>query len=195
MWWGQQFPLSICLSIHLHEFPTENYIRHHAPHFIVSGTTLRHEQMFHWLNFLLLKSGHNIQDKRNTGSVVWIGKYFVYSFCAKTCKVYEYNGCYWHENDCTKCKKADTQLRRDCKKRTLECKAHIEQQGYPIISITDHEFEQWCLCDPELNQFVHARTLQGQSPFQTIYRGCHIGRISPRQAVLFCRGGYTCPSK
>ena len=149
---------SLYPSVYLHEFPTENYIRRHAPHFTVSGSTLRHEQMFHWLNFVSLKSGYHIQHKRNTGSEVRIGKYFVDGFCAETMQVHEFLGCFFHENNCTKCQKADTQVRRDRKKRTLERNAYIEQQGYTIISITDHEFEQWRQSDPELNRFVHSRT-------------------------------------
>ena len=123
------------------------------------GSALRHEQMFHWLNFVSVKSGYHVQHKRNTDSDVRIRKYFVDvdGFRAETCQVYEFSGCFWHENDCTKCKKADTQVRRDRKKRTLEHNSYIEQQRYTIISITDHEFELWCQSDPELNRFIHSR--------------------------------------
>ena len=144
-------------TTYLKEYPCEMYIRRHAPHFTATGTSWRHEHMFLWMNFVAMKTGCKIQHKRNTGSEVKIGKYFVDGFCAVHKEVFEYDGCYWHQNDCAKCKKADTAARRERKKYTVERSAYIQQQGYTLIKITDHEFEDQCKKDAELKRYIDTR--------------------------------------
>ena len=174
-------------SAYLKDYPCENYVRRHAPHFTVSGTTRHHEQMFHWMNFLSMNTGCNIQHKRNSGAEVKIGKYFVDGFCALHRRAYEFQGCFWHENDCKICKKADTITRRKRKQYTTEHNAYIQQQGYTITIITDHEFENNCKTDPELNEFVRTRTppfFRDNSPYKRFSEQDIINAV--RSDYLYC---------
>ena len=149
---------ALCPSTYLKDYPCEMYVRRHTPHFSVSATTWRHEQMFLWMNYMATKMGCKIQHKRNSGSEVRIGKYFVDGFCAEHGEVFEFNGCYWHENQCNKCKKADTETRRQRKKYTEERNTYIQQQQYKLICISDHEFDELCETDPELKRHIRTRT-------------------------------------
>ena len=105
-----------------------------------------------------MKSGCNILHQRNSGAEVKIGKYFADGVCLANRRVLEFEGCFWHENNCDIFKKADTVIRQKRKQYTTERNAYIQQQGYTITIITDHEFENNCKTDPQLKEFVHRRT-------------------------------------
>ena len=97
-----------------------------------------------WLEYISNKENIYIQHAMNNGEFK-IGKYRVDGYCDEKNICYEFNGCFYH--GCLKChkpynineiiKKSFTELYI----KTLEKQLFIEQQGFRLITIWEHEWD------------------------------------------------------
>ncbi|XP_062575191.1 uncharacterized protein LOC134237107 [Saccostrea cucullata] len=113
-----------------------------------------------WLTWMSQQTGCHIQHARNGGEVQ-IGNYTVDGYQEATRTVYEFYGCYWH--GCPTCYpslQTEThphrtqytyqQLHEETLRRTLT----LEDMGYTVRGIWEHDFDQQVQKDVSLQQFV-----------------------------------------
>ena len=96
-----------------------------------------------WMNYLSRKHNIRIQHARNSQTEVKIGKSYVDGYCCETKTVYEYIGCYFHNEKCNICKQPDSKIHQRRAFRTREYPEFIRKSGYQLVTITDHDFDAW----------------------------------------------------
>lgn len=142
-----------------------------------------------WLAWMS-RDGRVIRHAKNGGEMQ-IGPYTVDGYDEETHTVYEFYGCYWH--GCPTCHpELETQThphRSDCTygalyQQTLIREHQLREQGYEVVTIWEHDFDQEIKNNPNLEHFL--QTLNFQDP------------LNPRQALyggrtnatrLFCNEG------
>ncbi|XP_061168350.1 uncharacterized protein LOC133177309 [Saccostrea echinata] len=107
-----------------------------------------------------MPSGHNIQHARNGGEVK-IGSYTVDGYQETTHTVYEFYGCHWHgcptcyPNLQTESHPHRTQITYEqLHEETLKRSSVLEEMGYSLRSIWEHEFDQEVQRDVTLQNYV-----------------------------------------
>ena len=121
---------------------------------------LKHESMFHWMDYLNVKENRNILHDRNHTHEIRIGPYRVDGYDPQNNTIYEFNGCYHH--GCTFCGKDKTEEGKAKKERTEERYAFLKDQVSEVVTIWEHEFNSKIKpsssdYDSELLEFVEKR--------------------------------------
>ncbi|XP_061192292.1 uncharacterized protein LOC133200521 [Saccostrea echinata] len=113
-----------------------------------------------WLSWMSHQTGHNIQHARNGGEVK-IGSYTVDGYQEATRTVYEFYGCYWHgcptcyPNLQTESHPHRTQFTYEqLHQETLRRSSVLEEMGYSLRSIWEHEFDQQVQREVTLQNYV-----------------------------------------
>ncbi|XP_062575961.1 uncharacterized protein LOC134237834 [Saccostrea cucullata] len=113
-----------------------------------------------WLTWMSQQTGCHIQHARNGGEVQ-IGNYTVDGYQEATRTVYEFYGCYWH--GCPTCYpslQTETHPHRtqytyqQLHEETLRRTGDLENMGYTVRGIWEHDFDQQVQKDESLQQFV-----------------------------------------
>lgn len=120
-----------------------------------------------------------------------IGPYTVDGYDEETHTVYEFYGCYWH--GCPTCyPELETQThphRSDCTygalyQQTLIREHQLREQGYEVVTIWEHDFDQEIKNNPSLEHFLQTLNLQDPlNPRQALYGG------RTNATRLFCNEG------
>lgn len=102
------------------------------------------KQQIEWLEYIAKRDNINIQHAMNDKEFK-VGKYRVDGYCKETNTVYEFNGIFYHGHP--KFFKP-LKLNSVCKKTygelyiaTLEKQLFIENQGYNLVTIWEHEWK------------------------------------------------------
>lgn len=108
-----------------------------------------------------------------------IGPYTVDGYDEETHTVYEFYGCYWH--GCPTCHpELETQThphRSDCtygalNQQTLIREHQLREQGYEVVTIWEHDFDQEIKNNPNLEHFLQTLNFQDPlNPRQALYGG------------------------
>ncbi|XP_062621681.1 uncharacterized protein LOC134283252 [Saccostrea cucullata] len=131
-----------------------------------------------WLTWMSHQSGCHIRHARNGGEVP-IGNYTVDGYQEATRTVYEFYGCYWH--GCPTCYpslQTETHPHRtqftyqQLHEKTLRRTADLEDMGYNVCSIWEHDFDQQVQQDESLQQFVRDLDIPDPlKPREALYGG------------------------
>ncbi|XP_061170747.1 uncharacterized protein LOC133180197 [Saccostrea echinata] len=131
-----------------------------------------------WLTFLSQQSGSHIQHARNGGEVK-IGSYTVDGYQEDNHTIYEFYGCYWH--GCPTCfSNLQTETHphqpqwtyQQLYEETLRRKSVLEQFGYSVTSIWEHEFDQQVQRDEVLQNFLSDLNISDPlNPREALYGG------------------------
>ena len=113
------------------------------------------------------------------GGEIKIGPYTVDGFEEETRTVYEFYGCYWH--GCPACYPelgTETHPHRvDCTYQTLyeqtqRREYELREQGYQVVSLWEHEFDQQLKEESELQNFIKELEFQDPlNPREALYGG------------------------
>lgn len=135
-----------------------------------------------WLAWMS-RDGRVIRHAKNGGEMQ-IGLYTVDGYDEETHTVYEFYGCYWH--GCPTCHpELETQThphRSDCTygalyQQTLIREHQLREQGYEVVTIWEHDFDQEIKNNPNLEHFLQTLNFQDPlNPRQALYGGadqCH----------------------
>ncbi|XP_061181223.1 uncharacterized protein LOC133189847 [Saccostrea echinata] len=113
-----------------------------------------------WLSWMSHQTGSHIQHARNGGEVK-IGSYTVDGYQEATRTVYEFYGCYWHgcptcyPNLQTESHPHRTQFTYEqLHEETLRRSSVLEEMGYSLRSIWEHEFDQEVQREVTLQNYV-----------------------------------------
>jgi hypothetical protein len=120
----------------------------------------------------------NIRHACNGGEVT-LGPYTVDGYDEESRTVYEFYGCYWH--GCPDCypnlatemhphrvQKTYQDLYRETGRRAKA----LEEQGYTVVSIWEHEFDRLVRQNPQLHQFIQDLDIQDPlNPRDALYGG------------------------
>ncbi|XP_061196432.1 uncharacterized protein LOC133204707 [Saccostrea echinata] len=113
-----------------------------------------------WLSWMSHQTGSHIQHARNGGEVK-IGSYTVDGYQEATRTVYEFYGCYWHgcptcyPNLQTESHPHRTQFTYEqLHEETLRRSSVLEEMGYSLRSIWEHEFDQQVQREVTLQNYV-----------------------------------------
>ena len=158
------------------EMPCGSYIRRHAPHFKAEHST-SHDDMYHWMDYLKKTQNINILHKRNHGTEIRVGPYYVDGYDPNTKTVYEFNGCHWH--GCVKCGKDQNETGMARKKRTEERENFIRksEEVRELVVIWEHEFKE------------------RQKKSSDSYDPCLVKFIKERQPTFYSKHTYDRPSE
>ncbi|XP_062566722.1 uncharacterized protein LOC134229029 [Saccostrea cucullata] len=131
-----------------------------------------------WLTWMSHQNGCHIRHARNGGEVP-IGNYTVDGYQEATRTVYEFYGCYWH--GCPTCYpslQTETHPHRtqftyqQLHEKTLRRTADLEDMGYNVCSIWEHDFDQQVQQDESLQQFVRDLDIPDPlKPREALYGG------------------------
>ncbi|XP_062574745.1 uncharacterized protein LOC134236588 [Saccostrea cucullata] len=131
-----------------------------------------------WLTWMSHQNGCHIRHARNGGEVP-IGNYTVDGYQEATHTVYEFYGCYWH--GCPTCYpslQTETHPYRtqftyqQLHEKTLRRTADLEDMGYNVCSIWEHDFDQQVQQDESLQQFVRDLDIPDPlKPREALYGG------------------------
>ncbi|XP_062614858.1 uncharacterized protein LOC134276633 [Saccostrea cucullata] len=131
-----------------------------------------------WLTWMSHQNGCHIRHARNGGEVP-IGNYTVDGYQEATRTVYEFYGCYWH--GCPTCYpslQTETHPHRtqftyqQLHEKTLRRTADLEDMGYNVCSIWEHDFDQQVQQDETLQQFVRDLDIPDPlKPREALYGG------------------------
>jgi hypothetical protein len=145
-----------------------------------------------WLTWLEHQH-HNIRHAKNGGEVT-LGPYSVDGYDEESHIVYEFYGCYWH--GCPECypnlatemhPHRVQQTYQALYEQTLKRAAALEEQGYTVISIWEHDFDRRVQENPELQQFVEDLDIQDPlNPRDALYGG------RTNATRLYCEEGDMC---
>ena len=157
--------------------PTGDYVRRFGPEFkpVYRGNR---RDMFHWLDFVSQTEGIVIWHQRNHGEVK-IGRYSVDGFQPGTKTVFEYDGCFVH--GCDECGLQPTEWRERKRRETVERRKWLEDHGYVVRNMKEHDFVAALQTNRDLRAFVDARL----PPFFRTHRG----RVSRGQLLDAVRRG------
>ncbi|XP_056000351.1 uncharacterized protein LOC130048117 [Ostrea edulis] len=132
----------------------------------------------------------NIRHAKNGGEIT-IGPYTVDGYEEESRTVYEFYGCYWH--GCPTCYPnllTEThphrvqQTYQTLYEQTLKRAAALEQQGYTVVSIWEHEFDRQVKNSPELQTFLGDLDIQDPvNPRDALYGG------RTNATLLYCEEG------
>ncbi|XP_062622349.1 uncharacterized protein LOC134283849 [Saccostrea cucullata] len=113
-----------------------------------------------WLTWMSQQTGCHIRHARN-GDEVQIGNYTVDGYQEATRTVYEFYGCYWHGYPtCYPSLQTETHPHRtqftyqELHEETLRRSLALEDMGYNVRSIWEHDFDQQVQRDVSLQHFV-----------------------------------------
>ncbi|XP_062602351.1 uncharacterized protein LOC134264065 [Saccostrea cucullata] len=131
-----------------------------------------------WLTWMSHQNGCHMRHARNGGEVP-IGNYTVDGYQEATRTVYEFYGCYWH--GCPTCYpslQTETHPHRtqftyqQLHEKTLRRTADLEDMGYNVCSIWEHDFDQQVQQDESLQQFVRDLDIPDPlKPREALYGG------------------------
>ena len=120
----------------------------------------------------------NIRHARNGGEVT-LGSYTVDGYDEESHTVYEFYGCYWH--GCPECypnlatekhPHRVQQTYQDLYEETQRRAQALEDQGYNVISMWEHEFDRLVQQNPQLQQFIQDLDIQDPlNPRDALYGG------------------------
>jgi hypothetical protein len=131
-----------------------------------------------WLHYLCDKEDKWIQHARNGGGEKTIGSYSVDGWDLENPHiVYEFNGCLFH--GCPVCyPERNTKnpfLQRtmeDLYQTTCQRRLKLEQQGYQVVEMWEHEYEHRLKTDPEFKHIVDSYQLMDPlNPRDSLYGG------------------------
>ena len=134
--------------------PCGGYVRRTAPDFR-PDTRLQHEDMYHWMDYVMETEQVNIKHARNYVGEVRIGPYLVDGYDPVSKTVYEYNGCYYH--GCSVCHMDQSGVGQARKKHTETKESYLKQSGYTLRIMWEHEFKELQKKDQTLKQFIQDR--------------------------------------
>lgn len=130
-----------------------------------------------WLAWMS-RDGRVIRHVKNGGEMQ-IGPYTVDGYDEENHTVYEFYGCYWH--GCPTCHpELETQThphRSDCTygalyQHTLIRDYQLREQGYEVVTIWEHDFDQEIKNNPNLEHFLQTLNFQESlNPRQALYGG------------------------
>ncbi|XP_061170591.1 uncharacterized protein LOC133179932 [Saccostrea echinata] len=143
-----------------------------------------------WLTWWSQKTGSHIQHARNEGELK-IGNYTVDGYQKDTCTVYEFFGCYWH--GCPTCyPKLQTETHphrtqytyQQLYEETLRRKSVLEEMGYSVHSIWEHEFDEQVQGNKVLQNYLSTLNIPDPlNPREALYGG------RTNATKLFCEEG------
>ena len=134
--------------------PCGGYVRRAAPDFR-PDTRLQHEEMYHWMEYVMKTEQVNIKHARNYICEVRIGPYLVDGYEPVSRTIYEYHGCCYH--GCCVCHMDQTKLGQARKKHTETKESYLKKCGHTLRTMWGHKFKELQKKDPTLKQFVHDR--------------------------------------
>jgi len=109
------------------------------------STTGYSKTAIRWMNYIAGKNNINIIHAGNgTEYKIRNSKYKADGYCKDTNTIYSFCGCIWH--GCTKCRKGNDKnpfskkLYKDLYKKTIEREKFIRSQGYNLVTIWEHEW-------------------------------------------------------
>ncbi|XP_056022075.1 uncharacterized protein LOC130054965 [Ostrea edulis] len=130
-----------------------------------------------WLAWLE-NQHHSIRHAKNGGEVT-LGPYTVDGYDEESRIVYEFYGCYWH--GCPICyPNLLTEMHphrvqhtyQDLHVQTLKRATALEEQGYTVVSLWEHEFDQKVQNNTELQTFIQEVNIQDPlNPREALYGG------------------------
>ena len=111
---------------------------------------------------------------------VRIGRYLLDGIHPETNTIFEFNGCKWHE--CLICK-----IQRDATMEnrwayTQQRTKYLQEKGYKVVSIWEHEYKQMLSSNADLKAFLTARL----APF---YRTHRYGAVTENAILNAVRDG------
>ena len=160
------------------DMPCGAYVRRLAPHFTPS-THFKCESMFEWMDYISSKENIRILHARNHREVR-IGGYLVDGKNSKTNQIYEYFGCWWH--GCPTCKIQRDTIMENRWAYTQQRTKYLQDRGYEVVSIWEHEYKQMPSSNADLKAFVTARL----PPF---YRTHRYGAVTENTILNAVRDG------
>ena len=134
--------------------PCGGYVRRMAPDF-KADPRLRHEDMYHWMDYLRVTEGVNILHARNHHGEVRIGPYFLDGYDPDTKTGYEFHGCYYH--GCSTCGHDETVEGKARLQRTQEREKYLREKVSHLRVIWEHEFKSCAKTDVRLKTFIQSR--------------------------------------
>ncbi|XP_061191720.1 uncharacterized protein LOC133199940 [Saccostrea echinata] len=131
-----------------------------------------------WLSWMSHQSGSHIRHARNGGEVK-IGSYTVDGYQEATRTIYEFYGCYWH--GCPTCYpnlQTETHPHRtqftyqELHEETLRRNTVLEEMGYSVHSIWEHDFDQQVQIEGALQNYVRDLDIPDPlNPREALYGG------------------------
>jgi hypothetical protein len=134
------------------EMPTGSFVRRTAPLFF-PRTRDKHMMMYHWMDWISLKTGIKILHKMNNGMEKGVGPFYVDGYEPHQNKIYEFLGCYFHGHHCQK----NDPERENKFNKTQKRIAFIEEMGHQVETMWECEFEKKIKKQPEIKKFIQNR--------------------------------------
>ena len=160
------------------DMPRGGYVRRLAPHFTPS-THFKCESMFQWMDYISSTENFRILHARNHREVR-IGRYLLDGIHPETNTIFEFNGCKWH--GCLICKIQPDATMENRWAYTQQRTKYLQEKGYKVVSIWEHEYKQMLSSNADLKAFLTARL----PPF---YRTHRYGAVTENAILNAVRDG------